>query len=69
MEQMMNLKVNGREVAFAGKTLAELIDRFGLDRSGIVAERNGEVVHREDAGSTLLAEGDVIELVRLVGGG
>jgi len=69
MEQAMNIIVNGREMSFTGNNLAELIDRLGLDRANVVAEKNGIVVHREDAASTPLAEGDVVELVRLVGGG
>jgi len=69
MEQAMNIKVNGRDMSFTGNNLAELIDRLGLDRAKVVAEKNGEAVHREDAASTPLVEGDVVELVRLVGGG
>lgn len=64
----MKIKVNGNNLDFQG-TLLDLIKKFNLNKNSIVAERNGEVVHREDYGAVRLDRGDVIELVRFVGGG
>lgn len=52
-----------------GSTLVELLDRLGLGAKWVVAERNGEAVARSAMATTILAEGDRIELVRAVAGG
>jgi sulfur carrier protein len=66
----MKVKVNGqdREVA-AGTTVLILLEELGLHPQGTIVERNREIVDREDYQKTNLSEGDVLELVRLVGGG
>jgi sulfur carrier protein len=53
----------------AGSTLADLLTALGLGAKWVVAERNGEAIGRAAMASTLLAEGDRIELVRAVAGG
>ncbi|MSP25826.1 MAG: sulfur carrier protein ThiS [Myxococcales bacterium] len=65
----MKLCVNGQEATFReALTIAELTVSLGL--SGPVAvERNGVVVPRAAHASTLLADGDAIEVVHFVGGG
>ena len=67
------LKVNGIEKQFgAGEwpgTVAELLDRMGVNAATVVAEVDGEIVRREDFGETELRVGQAVELVRLMGGG
>lgn len=53
----------------AGASLADLVDALGLGAKWVVAERNGEAVGRAAMASTVLEEGDRIELVRAVAGG
>lgn len=53
----------------AGATLSDLLSALGLGATWVVAERNGEAIVRAAMGTTLLAEGDRIELVRAVAGG
>ena len=66
----MKVTVNGREKIFDDKmTLNELIDKLSLDVTGMIVERNLEVVSRSEYGKTTIADGDKIELIRLVGGG
>ena len=48
---------------------SSLLTELGLHPQGTIVERNREIVDREAYPDTHLAEGDVLELVRLVGGG
>ena len=66
----MRIRVNGdeREVA-PESTVAALLDSLGLRPGAVVVERNGVIVSREAFAATPLADGDALELVRLVGGG
>ncbi len=57
-----------RRVA-AGSTLADLVDNLGLPPGRVAVEHNGRLVPKERYVSTLLAPGDRLEVVTLVGGG
>ncbi|MFN3653496.1 MAG: sulfur carrier protein ThiS [Armatimonadota bacterium] len=65
----MRLTINGdpREVEGAS-TVEELIQVLAIHRM-IVVEHNGEIIRREKYAATLLADGDVLEIVHMVGGG
>ena len=66
----MKIHVNGdlREVR-GEPTLAELVTLLDLPAARIAIELNREVVRRSDWGSTMLKDGDRIEIVHFVGGG
>lgn len=66
----MKVFVNGaaRECA-AGTTVAQLLAELGLVGAAVAVERNQRLVPRGEHGATVLAEGDRVELVTLVGGG
>lgn len=53
----------------AGATVDDLLGRLGLGAKWVVVERNGEPVPRRQAATTVLADGDRLELVRAVAGG
>lgn len=66
----MDVVANGSVVSLpAGARLTDLLDALGLGPKWVVAERNGSAVDRADMASTVLADGDRIELVRAVAGG
>jgi thiamine biosynthesis protein ThiS len=66
----MHVRLNGEEAeAPEGATLEAWLGRLGLPAGRIAVERNGEVVPRGQYAGVLLAEGDVLEVVTLVGGG
>ena len=66
----MRLTVNGEtRDAPDQATLADLLASLGIDGRRVAVERNREIVEREAFRETRLVEGDVLELVRLVGGG
>lgn len=66
----MELTVNGKPALLdAPVTLLEYLASIGLDKGKAVAELNGEIVRQESFAETRLKDGDVLELVRFVGGG
>ena len=52
-----------------GKTLAAYLTQAGYEQTRIAVERNGEIVPKAKYDETQLQEGDVVEVVRFVGGG
>ena len=66
----MYVIVNGerREVS-PGLTVAALLEQLALKPEATVVQRNEDIVNRDRYGDTRLAEGDVVELIRFVGGG
>ena len=66
----MNVRVNGREMDLPeGTSVTGLLDRLEIARDRTAVERNREIVPRGRHEETVLAEGDVIEIVTAVGGG
>ena len=66
----MRIVLNGeeREVA-SGITVAGLLDTLDVPRRYVAVELNREIVPRAQHAETVLAEGDRIEIVTMVGGG
>jgi len=66
----LQLLLNGSATeAPEGATLESVIGRLGLPVARVAVERNGAIVPRGQYAGVVLAEGDVIEVVTLVGGG
>jgi sulfur carrier protein len=66
----VQVTANGRPVELAdGATLDELLAHLGLGAKWVVVERNGEPVPRRQSATTVLSDGDRLELVRAVAGG
>ncbi len=67
---MINLTVNGRiqqlESEMTGQLLLERLDR---NAATLVIELNGRIIPLEEFRETTVSDGDVLELVTLVGGG
>ena len=67
---MISLRVNGKDVELERPTpLLSYLDRLGVDARAVAVEHNGEIVERARYGAVVLREGDVVEIVRMVGGG
>ena len=66
----MNLILNGekRNLQSIG-TVSELLEKLNLAAGMVVVEQNGHVVQRAHFAMAKLAEGDNIEIVRVVAGG
>ena len=65
----MKLTVNGESRDVAAQTVLQLLEELGLESGRTVVEKNAVIVERALYPDTILAEGDVLELVRIVGGG
>lgn len=63
------VKVNGEMLDLAGKTVAEYLATTNYDPKRIAVERNGDIVFKSQYGTTILEDGDSIEVVSFVGGG
>jgi thiamine biosynthesis protein ThiS len=66
----MTISLNGENIdAGEAKTIAELVNRLQLPPQSILVEHNGLAVHRHEWSLRPVAEGDRIELIRVVAGG
>lgn len=52
-----------------GSSIADLLRTLTISPARVVAQMNGEIIPREAFATTVLHEGDRLELVTLVGGG
>jgi sulfur carrier protein len=66
----MHLTINGERREIAGTpTVLELLGTLGLTQGPVAVELNREIVPRAEHGSRLVQDGDVLEIVHMVGGG
>jgi thiamine biosynthesis protein ThiS len=66
----MRISVNGEEAETRGaQNVAELIDRYEMPPQAVLIEHNGVALHRREWQGRVLAEGDRIEIIRVVAGG
>lgn len=66
----VHVSVNGERRAIeAPATVADLLGALRLDPRRVAVERNRLLVRRAHFDRTALADGDVLEVVTLVGGG
>lgn len=67
---MLELTVNGKPRTIEhALSLAEFLAQLGINPHIVAVEHNGEIVRRERYAETRLNAGDVLEIVRMVGGG
>lgn len=66
----MKIRINGEEREIAGGlSIAGLLEELKIRPGRVVVELNRNIVAREAHGSTLLDDGDALEIVHFVGGG
>ena len=63
------VKINGKQLDVQGKTIAELVESQGYDLTRVAVELNEEIVPKSVYDSTVLNDGDSVEIVGFVGGG
>jgi sulfur carrier protein len=67
---MIQLQVNGRAVELdAPMPLLGYLAQIGVEPRTVAVEHNGEILERVGYERTVLNAGDVVEIVRMVGGG
>lgn len=66
----MTIRLNGEQYELAGPvTISALLAELQIDPRIVAVEHNLVVLKRDRYGSTTVAEGDEVEIVRFVGGG
>lgn len=63
------VKINGKELDYAGKTISEYLTAAKYDSKRIAVECNGEIVPKTKFAEKTLQDGDIVEVVSFVGGG
>ena len=67
---MIALQVNGRRVELDAPTpLLTYLEKLGVSARAVAVELNGVIIERSAYENAKLGEGDVVEIVRMVGGG
>ena len=67
---MIQITVNGSTRALSGSLdVATLLSAMQLAGKKVAVERNGEIVPKSAHGSTMVLDGDRLEIVVAVGGG
>lgn len=61
--------VNGNAVAADGQTVEQIIKSLNYNTAMIAVELNEDIVPKANYSSTVLRDGDVLEVVNFVGGG
>ncbi|HEY1251497.1 MAG TPA: sulfur carrier protein ThiS [Thermoanaerobaculia bacterium] len=66
----LEVTVNGSPMRLpVGSSVADLLERLKVSTPRVAVERNREIVPKASYPETRLADGDVFEVVELVGGG
>ncbi len=66
----LQVLVNGKNQALPmGTTVAQLLNQLGIPSQGTAVELKGNILAANRYAGTELADGDQLEIVRLVGGG
>lgn len=67
---MISVVINGRECSLeVAVTVMKYFTDLGVDTNYVAIARNGVVLKKEDYPGVWLEEGDIIEVVKPVGGG
>ena len=70
MSAELAITVNGEPMRLpAGASVADLLERLRVATPRVAVERNREILPKAEYVGTPLADGDVFEVVELVGGG
>lgn len=66
----MQVTVNGEAKELVdGMTIAELLELLHIQAAMLAVEHNRKILSKEEFPATKIAAGDIIEIIRFVGGG
>ena len=67
---MIQVWVNGDRQSVPGElNMPKFLEHMGTNPRLVAVEYNGEILHRQLWGNTIIQEGDRLEIVTIVGGG
>jgi len=67
--KMKKIKINGKVTSTTAETIDALLKELAIPRQGLAVAVNDEIVPRTMHGEHTLNEGDIIEIIRPIGGG
>ena len=66
----MNVQINGKSFVLPKQiSLLDWIEEQNIPLAAVIVDYNGEILSRDHWKTTLLKEGDQVELLQFVGGG
>lgn len=67
----MEFQLNGKQVVLSEEinSVQKLLNHYGLQNRIAVVEVNKDIILKENYESTMLCDGDAIEIIHFVGGG
>lgn len=66
----MNVRINGEMIELKdGITISALLSGLKINPEIIAVEKNGAIIKRDDYGTECISGGDILELIRFMGGG
>lgn len=66
----MTIQLNGKqEQVQAGLTVRGLVEAKGINPNAVACELNMEILKRAVLGEVVLKDGDVLEIIQMIGGG
>lgn len=65
----MEITVNGEKTVVERISVLALLEQIAIDPKRVAVELNLDILPKSDYGTTLLNEGDQLEIVHFVGGG
>ena len=66
----MKIRLNGEPAELPdATTIEQLLDRLGVDPRRVAVEHNLTIIRRDRQASTIVNDGDEVEIVNFVGGG
>ena len=70
MSTCVQIRLNGEDQSVAeGVSVSDLLTELGLGGRRVAVELNRDILPRDRYPTTMLAAGDVVEVVQFVGGG
>lgn len=63
------IRINGESLQADGKTVQAVLLEMGYDLKRVAVELNEDILPKSQYQSTLLKDGDTVEVVSFVGGG
>ena len=66
----MTITLNGNQTDIdESSTISGLLEKLGVEADSVVVELNTEIIKPDVYTSSQLGDGDVVEIIRFVGGG
>lgn len=69
MEALVQILVNGEAATIDEMSVLRYLETLAIDPGRVAVELNLDILPKAEYGSTLLKEGDRLEIVHFVGGG